>query len=91
MAERGRHSIHPITPVQVRVNGDRAPVESIDEILNRSTIDGIEVDMTMRCRFVSRAVRTAPGWRLASFRRHLLAPRLGGRLARPVRPPATLM
>lgn len=67
MAERGRHSIHPITPVQVRVNGDRALVESTAEILNRSTIDGIEIDMTMHCRFFSRVVRTAAGWRLASF------------------------
>lgn len=67
MAERGRHSIHPINPVQVRVNGDRALVESVAEILNRSTIDGIEVDMTMHCRFFSRVVRTPSGWRLASF------------------------
>lgn len=67
MAERGRHSLHPITPVHVRVNGDRALVESIAEILNRSTIDGVEVDMTMHCRFFSRVVRTEAGWRLASF------------------------
>jgi hypothetical protein len=67
MAQRGRHSTHPITPVQIRVNGDRALVESIAEIHNRSMLDDVEVDMVMECRFFSRVERTENGWRFASF------------------------
>lgn len=67
MAERGRHSTHPITPVHIRVNGDRALVESMAEIHNRSVLDGVEVDMVMECRFFSRVRRTPSGWRLATF------------------------
>jgi hypothetical protein len=37
------------------------------EIHNRSTLDGIEVDSIMYGRFFSRVLRTAEGWRLASF------------------------
>jgi SnoaL-like domain len=67
MLERGRHSLHLITPTHVRVNGDRALVESLGEIHNRSSIEGVEVDTTMYCRFFSRVRRTEAGWRLASF------------------------
>ncbi len=67
MAERGRHSTHPIEPVHVRVKGDRALVESVAEIRNRGTIGGVEVDMVMYCRFFSRVQRTPEGWRLATF------------------------
>lgn len=67
MAERGRLSTHPITPVYIRVNGDRALVESMAEIHTRWTIDGVELDLTMECRFFSRVVRTPDGWRFASF------------------------
>lgn len=67
MAVNGRHSKHMIWPARVRVNGDRALCESPAAILNRSTIDGMEVDMVQWCRFSSRLVRTTEGWRLASF------------------------
>jgi SnoaL-like domain len=67
MAANGRHSKHMIWPASVRVNGDRALSESPAAILNRSVIDGVEVDMVQWCRFFSRLVRTAEGWRLASF------------------------
>lgn len=67
MAERGRLSTHHVTPTYIRVNGDRALVESLMEIHNRSTLDGVEVDTIMYGRFFSRVRRTAEGWRLASF------------------------
>jgi hypothetical protein len=67
MAERGRHSKHMIWPGSVRIAGGRALSESPAAIVNRSTIDGIEVDMVQWCRFHSRLVRTGEGWRLASF------------------------
>jgi hypothetical protein len=67
MAQKGRHSKHPITPIYVRVNGDRALVESRAAIQNRSEIDGVWVDMTQFVRFVSRVRRTVAGWRLQSF------------------------
>jgi SnoaL-like domain len=67
MLERGRHSLHLITPTHVRVNGDRALVESLGEIHNRSSIEGVEVDTTMYCRFFSRVRRTDEGWRLVGF------------------------
>jgi hypothetical protein len=67
MAGRGRQATHPITPVHIRVNGDRALVESMAEIHTRWTIDDVELDLVMECRFFSRVVRTAEGWRFASF------------------------
>jgi hypothetical protein len=67
MAEKGRLSTHLITPTHIRVNGDRALVESLMEIHNRGAIDGVEVDTIMYGRFFSRVRRTAAGWRLASF------------------------
>lgn len=67
MADRGRHSKHPIWPVYARVHGDRALVESRAEIQNRSEIDGVAVDTTQYVRFCSRVQRTPAGWRLASF------------------------
>jgi hypothetical protein len=67
MADRGRHSKHPIWPVYARVNGDRALVESRSQIQNRSEIGGVGVDTTQYVRFCSRVRRTSAGWRLASF------------------------
>jgi hypothetical protein len=67
MAERGRRSKHMITPTYLRINGDRALAESLGEIHNRSTFDGVEVDMVQYCRFFSRLRRASAGWRLASF------------------------
>ncbi|HTZ25637.1 MAG TPA: nuclear transport factor 2 family protein [Streptosporangiaceae bacterium] len=67
MADRGRHSKHPIWPVYARVNGDRALVESRSQIQNRSEIDGVAVDTVQYVRFVSRVRRTPSGWRLVTF------------------------
>jgi len=67
MAEKGRMSTHLITPTHIRINGDRALVESLMEIHNRSELEGVEVDTIMYGRFFSRVRRTADGWRLASF------------------------
>ena len=67
MAEKGRLSTHLITPTHIRVNGDRALVESLMEIHNRGAIEGVEVDTIMYGRFFSRVCRTSAGWRLASF------------------------
>jgi hypothetical protein len=67
MLQRGRESIHLITPTDIRVNGDRALSESHAQIHNRSTIHGVEVDMVQYCRFFSRVARTREGWKLASF------------------------
>jgi hypothetical protein len=65
--ERGRVSVHMITPTEIRLNGDRALCESLGEIHNRATLEGVEVDTLMYCRFFSRLSRTAAGWRLASL------------------------
>jgi hypothetical protein len=67
MAARGRESIHLIWPTEIRVNGDRALCESNAQILNRSVVHDVEVDMVQFCRFFSRVVRTPAGWKLASF------------------------
>jgi hypothetical protein len=67
MAQNGRHSKHPIWPIWVKVNGDRALVESHSQIQNRSDLDGVEVDMVQYCRFFSQLVRTVEGWRFLSF------------------------
>jgi hypothetical protein len=65
--ERGRVSVHMITPTEIRVNGDRALCESLGEIHNRARLEGVEVDTLMYCRFFSRLSRTPDGWRLASL------------------------
>jgi hypothetical protein len=67
MAQRGRESIHLITPTDIRINGDRALSESHAQIHNRSVVNGVEVDTTQFCRFFSRVLRTDDGWKLASF------------------------
>jgi hypothetical protein len=67
MMQRGRESIHLITPTDIRVVGDRALSESHAQIHNRSVLHGVEVDMVQFCRFYSRVVRTPAGWKLASF------------------------
>jgi len=67
MAARGRHSKHPIQPLYVHIVGDRALIESRGQIQFRTAVGGVGADLTQYVRFVSRAVRTADGWRLASF------------------------
>lgn len=58
---------HWIFPTALKINGDRALVESPAAIFDRLTFEGVEFDSFQYCRFVSRLVRTAAGWRLASF------------------------
>lgn len=67
MAAKGRHSKHPVTPVSVRVHGDRALVESRGQIQFRTTVRDVAVDLTQFVRFISRVERTGSGWLLASF------------------------
>jgi SnoaL-like domain len=68
MAEqRGRQSRHLITPTHIRLNGDRALVDSYGEIHNRSVLEGVEVDTIQYCRFFSRVQRAGGRWLLASF------------------------
>ena len=58
---------HWIFPTALQINGDRALVESPAAIFDRLTFDGVEFDSFQYCRFASRVVRAAAGWRLASF------------------------
>jgi hypothetical protein len=58
---------HWIFPTALQINGDRALIESPAAIFDRLTFDNVEFDSFQYCRFVSRLVRTAAGWRLASF------------------------
>jgi hypothetical protein len=56
MAQRGRESIHLIAPSEIRVNSDRALCESNAQIVNRSVLHDVEVDMVRSCRFFSRRI-----------------------------------
>ena len=58
---------HWIFPTMLKLNGDRALVESPAAIFDRLTFDGVEFDTFQYCRFFSRVMRTDAGWRLASF------------------------
>jgi hypothetical protein len=58
---------HWIFPTALRIEGERALVESPAAIFDRLTFDNVEFDSFQYCRFVSRLVRTTAGWRLASF------------------------
>ncbi len=58
---------HWIFPTALQINGDRALVESPATIFDRLIFDAVEFDSFQYCRFVSRLVRSAAGWRLASF------------------------
>ena len=63
----GSQAKHWIMPARIDIHDTRALVESTASIFDRLTFDGIEFDTFQYCRFVSRAVRTAEGWKLASF------------------------
>jgi len=58
---------HWIFPTMLEINGDRALVESPAAIFDRLAFDGVEFDTFQSCRFFSRVMRTAAGWKLASF------------------------
>ena len=58
---------HWVFPADARIAGDRALVESPAKIFLRRELGGVQVDIHAYCRFFSRAVRQADGWRLLSF------------------------
>ena len=58
---------HWVFPAYAEINGDRATVESPAMIFSRVTVDGVEVDFYVFCRFFSRAVRVDGLWKLKSF------------------------
>lgn len=63
----GSQAKHWIMPARLEINQDRALVKSPAVIFDRLTFDGIEFDTFQYCRFVSRVMRTAHGWKLGSF------------------------
>jgi SnoaL-like domain len=67
MHERGGQSRHVILPTYLRIEGDRALAESVGQVHIRGKLEGVEYDLIAYCRFVSRVVRTAAGWRFATF------------------------
>jgi hypothetical protein len=63
----GSQAKHWIMPARLEIKQDRGLVESPAVIFDRLTFDGIEFDTFQYCRFVSRVVKTARGWKLGSF------------------------
>ena len=63
----GSQAKHWIMPARLEIKDSRALVESPALIFDRLTFDGIEFDTFQYCRFVSRVVKTACGWRFGSF------------------------
>jgi hypothetical protein len=67
LMEYSPNSKHWVFPAFLRINGDRATVESPAMIFNRIVLEGVEVDFHVYCRFFSRVVREAAVWKLMSF------------------------
>jgi SnoaL-like domain len=67
MASGASQAKHWIMPARLEINDARALVESPAVIFDRITFDGIEFDIFQYCRFVSRVLKTAEGWKLGSF------------------------
>jgi hypothetical protein len=63
----GSQAKHWIMPARLEINEGRALVESPALIFDRLTFDGVEFDTFQYCRFVSRVIKTAGGWKLGSF------------------------
>jgi SnoaL-like domain len=63
----GSQAKHWIMPARLEIDGTRALVESPALIFDRLTFDGVAFDTFQYCRFVSRVIRTASGWKLGSF------------------------
>jgi SnoaL-like domain len=63
----GSQAKHWIMPARLEIDGDRALVESPAVIFDRLSFDSIEFDTFQYCRFVSRVIRCADGWKLGSF------------------------
>jgi hypothetical protein len=67
MSSGGSQAKHWIMPARLDISAGRALVESPAVIFDRLTFDGIQFDMFQYCRFFSRVVKTAQGWKLGSF------------------------
>jgi len=67
MSSGSSQAKHWIMPARLEIKDRRALVESPACIFDRLTFDGIEFDMFQYCRFFSRVVQTADGWKLGSF------------------------
>jgi SnoaL-like domain len=63
----GSQAKHWIMPARLEINDGRALVESPALIFDRLSFDGIAFDTFQYCRFVSRVIKTAGGWKLGSF------------------------
>jgi hypothetical protein len=63
----GSQAKHWIMPARLEIKDGRAQVESPAVIFDQLTFDGIEFDTFQYCRFVSRVIKTAAGWKLGSF------------------------
>ena len=63
----GSQAKHWIMPSRLEIKDDRALVESPACIFDRLTFDGVEFDTFQYCRFHSRVIKTANGWKLGSF------------------------
>lgn len=64
---KGSTGKHWIWPARIEINGERAICESPAAIFDRLTFDGVEFDFWQYCRFFSRLVKTAKGWKLSAF------------------------
>jgi len=67
MSSGSSQAKHWIMPARLEIKDERALVESPACIFDRITFDGIEFDIFQYCRFFSRVIRTAAGWKLGSF------------------------
>jgi hypothetical protein len=67
MFNTGTLSKHLILPTYLRINGNRALIESYGQVQIRGRLEGVEYEMISHCRFLSRVLRTPTGWLLGSF------------------------
>lgn len=67
MSSGGSQAKHWIMPARLEIADGRALVELPACIFDRLAFDGIEFDMFQYCRFFSRVIKTADGWKLGSF------------------------
>lgn len=67
ISERGLTGRHRLWPSLVRCNGDRAIAETDMAVELRRSVGGVEVDNTAYARLLTRARRTADGWRIVRF------------------------
>ncbi len=63
-AEHGLNVLHQLGGISVEVAGERAIAQSRMSILQRATIDGVEVDVTCVGRFYDFFLRDEHGWRI---------------------------